>query len=64
MNVELVKILTIFELTGGSCSKEPAKIKSTVLSSILIRCFLLRGEFEMTTYHLAANLVQLMGVDR
>lgn len=34
MNVELVKILTILELTGGKFSRDPAKIKSTVLSSI------------------------------
>lgn len=35
VNVELVKILTIFELTGGKLSKLPAKIWSTVLSSIV-----------------------------
>lgn len=35
VKVELVKIRTIFELTGGKDSKEPAKIKSTVLSSIV-----------------------------
>lgn len=36
VNVELVKIRTIFELTGGKVSSEPANIKSTVLSSILV----------------------------
>lgn len=40
VNVELVKILTILELTGGKDSKEPAKIKSTVRSSILNVYFL------------------------
>lgn len=35
VNVELVKIRTIFELTGGNDSKEPANIKSTVRSSII-----------------------------
>lgn len=36
VNVELVKILTILELTGGKFSRDPAKIKSTVRSSIFI----------------------------
>lgn len=40
VNVELVKILTILELTGGKDSKEPANIKSTVRSSILNVYFL------------------------
>lgn len=35
VKVELVKIRTIFELTGGNDSKEPANIKSTVRSSIV-----------------------------
>lgn len=35
VNVELVKILTIFELTGGRDFSEPPKIRSTVRSSIL-----------------------------
>lgn len=35
VNVELVKIRTIFELTGGNDSNEPQNIKSTVLSSIM-----------------------------
>lgn len=34
VNVELVNILTILELTGGRDSNEPAKIKSIVRSSI------------------------------
>lgn len=38
VNVELVKILTIFELTGGKFSNEPAKIVSMVRSSILFDC--------------------------
>lgn len=37
VNVELVKILTILELTGGKFSSDPAKIRSTVLSSI-VKC--------------------------
>lgn len=35
VNVELVKIRTIFELTGGRFSSEPAKIKSMVRSSMV-----------------------------
>lgn len=36
VNVELVKIRTILELTGGKFSSEPAKIVSIVRSSILV----------------------------
>lgn len=36
VNVELVKIRTIFELTGGRDSKEPANMKSMVRSSIVM----------------------------
>lgn len=35
VNVELVKIRTIFELTGGKDSRDPWNIESIVLSSIL-----------------------------
>lgn len=38
--MELVKIRTILELTGGRFSKEPAKIVSIVLSSIFAFAFL------------------------
>lgn len=31
VNVELVKIRTIFELTGGNDSNEPANIKSVII---------------------------------
>lgn len=34
MKVELVNILTIFELTAGKDFKDPAKIESIVVSSI------------------------------
>lgn len=35
VKVELVKMRTILELTGGSVPRDPAKIRSTVWSSIL-----------------------------
>lgn len=36
MKVELVKILTILELTGGRFSREPAKMRSMVRSSMVV----------------------------
>lgn len=39
VKVELVKMRTIFELTGGRDSSDPAKIKSTVRSSMLLLLF-------------------------
>ena len=35
VNVELVKILTIFELTGGKDLSDPEKIESITFSSIV-----------------------------
>ena len=34
VNVELVKMRTILELTGGRLCREPAKMRSTVRSSM------------------------------
>ncbi|EFA05280.1 hypothetical protein TcasGA2_TC015437 [Tribolium castaneum] len=39
VNVELVKIRTIFELTGGRFSSEPAKIKSMNVIEIVRQTF-------------------------
>lgn len=36
VKVELVNILTIFELTGGRDFKDPAKIESIIVSSIFL----------------------------
>ena len=36
VNVELVKIRTIFELTGGKSTSDPANIRSIVCSSIFV----------------------------
>jgi len=55
VKVELVKIRTIFELTGGKFSKEPANIKSMVLSSILKRYTANLVKFEV-----ALSCVQLL----
>jgi len=40
VNVELVKMRTIFELTGGRDSREPRNMESMVRSSILVLSFL------------------------
>ena len=39
VNVELVKMRTIFELTGGKSVRLPEKILSTVFSSIMTEWF-------------------------
>lgn len=38
VNVELVKMRTIFELTGGRDSSEPRNMESIVRSSIMLDC--------------------------
>ena len=40
VKVELVKIRTILELTGGKFVKQPAKMASIVFSSILVTSFI------------------------
>lgn len=50
VNVELVKMRTIFELTGGNVSSEPANIKSTVRSSIVHYSVLNVGDYTTQTH--------------
>lgn len=69
MKVELVNILTIFELTAGKDFKDPAKIESIVVSSIFyshlisLRISLLI-EFLIlyipTLYQVASNIARIL----
>lgn len=56
MNVELVKIRTIFELTGGRDFKDPAKIESIVFSSILNYFSLENSKLEILHKKIINNL--------
>lgn len=70
MKVELVNILTIFELTAGKDFKDPAKIESIVVSSIFYsHLFLFLFEFLLieflilyipTLYQVASNIARIL----